>query len=738
MAIHLITYNVIQHPLLQRGLGRPVLSLVLLLLASCARMGSPDGGWYDDTPPRVVSSSPADKGTNVHSRKVQINFSEFIKLEDAQSKVIVSPPQIEQAEIRASGKRILVELKDSLKPETTYTIDFSDAITDNNESNPMGNYTYSFSTGGQIDTLEVSGYCLDASNLEPIKGILVGLYPADSVAFATAHDSVECRVDSVEFATAHDSVECRVDSVEFATALPSSGTGTPVGNSTLNTQHSTLKDGTPVGNSKLYTLNSKLFHRTPFLRVSRTNGAGRFTIKGVAPGNYVAYALQDADGDFVFSQKSEMIAFNHNVIVPSWKPDTRQDTIWIDSLHIDNIIQVPYTHFLPDDVTLLCFQEVNAERHLLKMERQEAEKVSIYFTYGSDSLPRLRGLNFNADDAFVVEASQHLDTLHYWLRDTALVNQDTLTFEYTYLDTDTLGQLVERTDTLEALAKVSYEKRLKAAQKELEQWQKEQEKKKKRGESYDSIMPKKFLEVRMTPSQLTPLQSVSIDVPVPLARCDTSMIHLYVKIDTTWYNAAYRLQQTKARTYEISADWREGHEYSLEADSAAFETIFGVVSKAVKQGLKVQSADQFSTLSVTVSGVSDTTRVVVEVLSADDKAVMQAPVGSDRTADFFYLKGGTYYLRAFEDWNHNGLWDTGSYDDNLQAEPVYYLNEAVECKDKWDVSRQWNLTATPRYKQKPEKITKQKPDKAKQLRNRNAERAKEKGMQYLNGKGVKL
>ena len=612
----------------------------LIFIASCARMGNPDGGWYDDTPPQVVGASPAEGATGVKSRKIQIHFNEYINLEDPQSKVIVSPPQIEQAEIRASGKRILIELMDSLKENTTYTVDFSDAITDKNENNPMGNYTYSFSTGSQIDTLEVSGYCLNAADLEPIKGILVGLYPVDSV---------ESKVDSVG-----------------------------------------------------------LFHRSPFLRVSRTNGSGRFTIKGVAPGSYYAYALQDADGDFVFSQKSEMVGYSHKEIVPSWKPDTRQDTIWIDSLHIDNILQVPYTHFLPDDVTLLCFQEPQTDRFLLKTERKDPEKVSFFFTYGSDSLPKLRGLNFNADSAFVIEASEKLDTLHYWLRDTALINQDTLQIELTYMMTDSTGILIEKTDTIEALPKMSYEKRMKAQEKEFEKWQKEQEKKKKPG------------------SQMTPLQRIKIEVPVPLARCDTSVLHLYSQIDTVWYNAPYTFRQLTPRTFEITADWREGVEYSLEADSAAFESIYGVVSKALKQGIKVLTAEQFSTLNITVGGVPDSVDVIVELLSSDDKPVARAKTDADRSVEFLYLKAGTYYVRAFEDWNHNGIWDTGCYDQDLQAEPVYYNDEAIECKEKWDVSRAWNL------------ITKQKPDKEKQLKNRNVERAKEKGIEYLKDKGVRI
>ena len=148
----------------------------LFLLASCAKMGSPDGGWYDETPPKVIGATPMDKGTNVNSRRIIIRFNEFITIDNPTQNVVVSPPQMEMPEIKGQGKRISVHLLDSLKPNTTYTVDFSNAIKDNNEGNPLGNYTYSFSTGDHIDTMEVSGYVLQADNLEPIQGMLVGLY----------------------------------------------------------------------------------------------------------------------------------------------------------------------------------------------------------------------------------------------------------------------------------------------------------------------------------------------------------------------------------------------------------------------------------------------------------------------------------------------------------------------------------------------------------------------------------
>ena len=638
---------------------------VACAIISCARMGQPDGGWYDDDPPKVIGSTPADQSANVKSRKVTIYFDEYIKLEDATSKVIVSPPQLEMPEIKSAGKKIIVELKDTLKENTTYTIDFSDAITDNNEGNPMGNYTYSFSTGEQIDTFEVSGYVLDASNLEPIKGIMVGLY--DDLA------------DSA-------------------------------------------------------------FKTKPMLRVSRTDGSGHFVVKGVAPGKYRAFALKDADGDFIFNQKSEMLAFSHDTLVPSWKPDTRVDTVWRDSLHIDALLQVPYTHFLPDDVTLLAFTTTQTDRYLLKTERKEANLFSMYFSYGHPELPVIRGLNFDADSAFVIETGEKQDTIHYWLRDTTLVNQDTLRMEISYMMTDTLGALVSQTDTIDVLAKTPYEKRMKDKAKELERWQKEQDKKKKRGEPYDSIYREKPLEPRINlPQTMTPENEVTVEMATPLVRCDTSMVHLYSMIDSVWYESTcvFEPVEHSIREYRILANWKPGIEYSLEIDSVAFEDIYGKVSDPFKQGVKIDTEETYSSLKVTLSGIADTAQVILQLMSASDAIVKEARAEKS-VATFRYVKPGKYYLRALVDLNGNGIWDTGDYDQDLQAEAVYYYPREIECKEKWDVSQNWNVLSTPVYKQKPLAITKQKPDAVKKLKNRNLQRARELGIEYMKTQGVNL
>ena len=209
-------------------------AIIATLLYSCASIGRPDGGGYDETPPRFVGASPEIGATNVKRTKMTLEFDEYIKLEKASEKIVVSPPQVQMPEISAMGKKVHINLLDTLKANTTYTVDFSDAIVDNNEGNPLGNFTHSFSTGEAIDTLEVRGTLLEASNLEPIKGMLVGL-------------------------------------------------------------HSNLEDSA--------------FTSVPLDRVSRTDSRGRFIIKGIAPGSYRVFAIDDKDQNFTFSQKSEKIAF---------------------------------------------------------------------------------------------------------------------------------------------------------------------------------------------------------------------------------------------------------------------------------------------------------------------------------------------------------------------------------------------------------------------------------------------
>ena len=647
-------YDVISLPVL---LSLLMACLITPMLYSCAKMGAPDGGWYDETPPHVVGAMPAEKSTHVSKRNIRINFNEFVKIDNPTQNVVVSPPQLEVPEIKGEGKSINVKLIDKLQPNTTYTIDFSNAISDNNEGNPLGNFTYSFSTGNHIDTLEVAGYVVQAADLEPVKGILVGLY-AD--------------------------------------------------------------------------LSDTAFKTKPMLRVSRTDSRGHFIIRGVAPGKYRVYALQDADGNYSFNQRSEMLAFNHDIIEPSFRPDVRQDTLWRDSLHIESIAQVSYTHFLPDNICLRAFNEIVTDRHLLKSERPEPNHFTLYYTYGDSVLPTVRGLNFNTKDAFVIESSAHKDTVTYWLRDTALVNQDTLKMVVTQNISDSTGVLRQQEDTLTLLAKVPYAKRLKDKQKAFDEWKKKQDKLKKRGEPYETTMPEEPLKLEITPSgDMDPDQNISIVAKEPLKDVDTNHVRLFSHPsgDSLWYKEPYELKRISNEEFQVKAAWKPGTEYSFEADSTAFETIYGTMSGKLKQGLKVRGEDAYASLIMTISGMQGR-HIIAQLLDGQSKIVKQSFTDNGQ-AEFYYLKPGKYFMRIIVDANNNKKWDTGNYDTDLQPEEVYYNPDEIECKAKWDLTLTWNPLARPIYQQKPEALKKQKADKEKSIQHRNVKRAQELGIQYL-------
>ncbi len=630
-------------PLFKRLAGVAAIAAVLY---SCASIGRPEGGDYDETPPRFVSSTPAPGALNNNRKRISIEFDEFIKLEKPGEKIVISPPQVQQPEIKSNGKKVVINLKDSLKPNTTYTIDFSDAIQDNNEGNPLPDFGFTFSTGTALDSMVVSGTVLNAANLEPVKGMLVGM-------------------------------------------------------------HSDLADSA--------------FTTKPFERVGRTDSRGRFTIRGVAPGEYRIYGLQDADQNFYYSQPSEILAFEDSLIIPSMDERIRFDTLWVDSLTIDTIVEKTYTHYSPDDVILRCFKELTSSQRLIKSERPEPRKFSFYFSAVADSLPLLKGLNFDETDAFIVEMpTGRMDTLTYWIRDSLVYQMDTLKMSLSYLYTDTLNQLVPRTDTLKLVSKLR-PKSEKELEKEREKKEKEVEKAKKKAEKEgkEYVEPTIFLPVDVyAPGTMDIYDYITFTFTEPLASVADSAIHLRQKVDSLWRDVTFDFvpDSLNLMRYNVYADWEPGESYSLEVDSMAFHGIYGMFTDKIKKEFKVKKPEEYGQIFYNVSGADSV--AFVELLDGQDKVVRTVPV-VDGKADFYFLNPGKYGARLINDTNGNGVWDTGKYEDKRQPEKVYYYHQVIELKANFDLTQTWNIHERPLDKQKPVELKKQKPDEDKKKKNQN-------------------
>lgn len=608
---------------IKRNIALTAVVIGSLFVVSCASISSPTGGEPDFDPPKVVNITPAPGSTNVKSNKINIYFDENVILKDPSEKIIVTPPQQKMPIIRAVNKKVTVELRDTLLPNSTYTVDFTDAIQDNNENNPLENFSFSFSTGDVVDSLSISGRVLMADNLEPVKGIYVGL-------------------------------------------------------------HANLADSA--------------FTTQKFLRISRTSETGEFTIRGVAPGKYRLYALDDISRKYLYNNPSQMIAFYDSIIKPYSVRDEHMDSLFFDKekTKLDTVVRHEFSRFLPDNIVLRSFKSAFKRKYLQKHERQ-TDKLALYFGAPTD-MPEVKVLNFDEKkDWAVVEHNATNDTIFYWLKDPRLIQTDTLKLQVSYLKTDTLNRDLMATDTLNFILKA------------LRTQEKKDNKKKKNDE--ENAKKIDFLNVKSNVSSMWDTYNVlNVEFSEPIKDSLNGKVKLQQKVDSIYkdVNVVFMPDTLNPRKYIIPHNWKYGEEYRLQIDSASIHGLYGNWNDKFSQDFKVKKEEEYSKLAIHVSGIPDSIPAFIELLDKSDKPVRKADV-IDGVAIIIDLIPGQYYARIILDSNGNGKWDTGNYYTGTQPEMVCYYNNYFELKAFFEKEEFWQVDVNNLANQKPLEITKNKP-----------------------------
>lgn len=597
----------------------------MLLAGACANMGTPTGGARDEDPPRFLSATPAPGSVNVNREKMTLTFDELINVKDAFSKVVVSPTSKSTPRVSSQGRRVTIEF-DSLAPNTTYTVDFADAIEDNNEGNQLQGFTYSFSTGPELDSLRISGRVFSARNLEPQQSMIVGV-------------------------------------------------------------HSNLADSA--------------FSTTRLLRVAKTDDRGQFTIRGLAPGSYRVFALGDNDNDYTYSSPEEDMAFYDFVVEP-----TARETVAIDSVYdpltgkLDTVRERRRTQFLPNDILLRTFNSEIRQQYMTKYERLDSTRVFLKFNTRADSMPRIRILDMPDNTPLgTLEASQRLDSLVWWLTP-ELMRTDSLRLEVAYTRTDQNLVPTAVIDTLNF-----FTKRAPAPKKKKNE--------KVRISAADSIAAiTTTLKMVSSTTQDVHL-TVLFESPVPLARFDTTAVHLSVMVDSVYAPVPGRFLLTRpdslqARSYSLDYPWEYGAKYRLEIDSIAGTDIYGKPTRPVAHEFTVKQNGDYCSVLFHITGIPQGTPAFVELLNGSD-AVQRTAIVENGDAFFPFLTPGRFYARAVLDLNGNGEYDTGNYALGLQPELVYYYPKAINVKKNWDKEENWALFGTPIDMMKPAAILKNKP-----------------------------
>jgi hypothetical protein len=170
----------------------------MLFTGRCANVAQgPEGGPKDSIPPVLLTTIPEYLATNQKPKRIKVVFNEYVQIKDASKNVTVSPPSLRRPKVHTRGKGIQVSFEDTLRSNTTYTIDFGEAISDLNEGIPFSAFRYVFSTGPVIDSMMLTGKVFDVFTREPLPKVVVCLYEnySDTAIYKTLPDVI-ARTDS--------------------------------------------------------------------------------------------------------------------------------------------------------------------------------------------------------------------------------------------------------------------------------------------------------------------------------------------------------------------------------------------------------------------------------------------------------------------------------------------------------------------------------------------------------------
>ncbi len=655
-------------------------------------------------PPIFTGSTPAPNTLNFSGNRIELEFDEIVTLVDQSEKVMFSPVQREMPRMTALGRKVTVEFRDSMKPGTTYSIDFANCIQDNNENNPLENFAFAFSTGDTIDTLQVSGIVLRARDLEPMQKVVVGIHSnlEDSAFNKLQFDRVARTNDRGQFTIRNlkpgryriyalndadrDYKFVRTEDMAFLLDTIIPGTYQESTMDTVFTK-SMAVDTVMQGQHTVFTPNDILlsmsnegyvsqylyaYERLDYNRIYikfSTHSDTLPTLKIIEP------ELRDRD-DWFRLQRSE---FNDSLIY--WITDTalaRNDSIRItlNYLYTDTLENLSYT------TDTLYVNVKNAyKRQLEKSRKEEAEKYEDLKKEYEKNLERLRK---RAEDR-----KKERDTVK--------------------------AEMDARTDSIE-LATV------------LRTWRK------------DSLARIPFFDFKLTSATTVDVDApLTFEVVEPIDSVAMSGFHLWKQYEDSLWEEIPVPALTPEKPHEIMkwamhVKWEPGTSYKLRIDSMSVYGIYGAPNKTIEQDFKVRGLEEYANLYLNISPTLGP--AFVELLNASDAVQRTATVDSDGYAVFNNVMPGDYYARIVLDSNGNGEWDTGNFAQHLQPEEVYYYPKKITLKENWDIEQSWNIYEVAVDMQKPEAIKRNKPEKKKWEKNKNDKNGEEEDDIYDEGPAI--
>lgn len=632
----------------------------VLLLWGCASIGNPSGGARDEDPPRFVRANPTPGSVNVDPSNIYIDFDELINVKDAFSKVVLSPPGQSTPRVSTRGRRVVVNITDTLLPNTTYTIDFGDAIEDNNEGNKLSGFAYTFSTGPVIDSLRISGMVLGAEDMEPQQGVFVGAY-------ISKEDSAFTRMPFERLARTDEYGRFIIRGLQDTTY-----------------RLFALKD-----------LDNDRHYANPEEDIAWFEDIIRPTSERIMAYDTIRDLYTGAIDTIIQRERTRFLP--NNVLLRMFNTGLKPQYL------------VSYTR--PDSTRLeFIFNSPSKKQPSIMIADDEiySAPLKAETTVGNDTLT-----------FWLPKELSMRDTLKLALR---YPNVDILTGIETIIS-DTVKLMKPKAQTTKKNQKKKKQSNKGNNKKEksgMSQASTELMADSITGiptDSITAIMPKDSTEIEkpVIPTfkfnakgpEADIRRPLDIEVPVPLSRLDSMAFHLEIKQDTLWLpvKSEYHIEKADTlseRRFKIEFPWSRGAEYKLTIDSLAGTDIYGINSDPLKYEFKTKAAEDLSNLKLSLHGLDNEIPAFVQLMASGDKPKYTAPV-INGIATFEGIDAGKYYARLYEDFNGDGKYTPGSYrlqkvfgeprinPDSIPAVTGDSINLAV---DSLSISTE-NVTITP-------------------------------------------
>ena len=662
------------------------LVLAALCLRACANKGiGPQGGPKDTTPPEILNVTPANGSVNFSGNTIVIQCNEYLQMKDAANQVLMSPPQRRTPTVKALGKKVVVTFEEPLRDSTTYLIDFGKSICDLNEGNPIESYAYAFSTGPQIDTLQMSGVLINAENLNPISDMLIGIHDdlRDSaflnkvfVSIARTDEKGHFTLRNLHAGKYH--IYALNDISKDYVYQP--GEGLAFSDSLF----------IPIAiDTFVIDVPEQKTDSLPLDSLPQDSAAIRLPADTLPAKNDSLPAQSNAIAIVLPADSSVASVDSSAIVLPA-------DSVLPDSLQADTVVQLKkITRYEPSNILLRYFEENKRKMYFVRCLREEPHFFRLLFASPQDSMPR-----FDSLPPSYIQSSQGMDTITVWLQDSAYIKQDTIEFGMTYQLTDSVYNIRWQTDTIAAIYRAP---KLTAQQEAARKREKEK-------------APKPVLEIKNNASSSFDIyQPLKLTFAWPLEKWESDSLRLWHLLPLAEGSDSNAERQKDTVDFEfvkldscgsqfaIKVAWEAGQQYELEIDSAAFTSIYGVSSDKQVLKLGIKSLDEYATLIMKIQPFNP--NMMIQVLSEKDEPVrtLRAQVEGTR---FEYLKPESFYVRIYEDLNGDSVWTTGDWLKHRQPEPVYYFDRKLTLKANWDFEETFNYLEKAVLEQKPQELRK--------------------------------